>query len=74
MRWPQRRLTLAAIVWHLAAMDERITFRTKPELRGGLQAWADAEKRSLANLINVILADALEHRRLEQHQIKRRRA
>jgi predicted HicB family RNase H-like nuclease len=37
-----------------------ITIRIDPELKAKLQAEADKQKRSLANLINLILLDSIQ--------------
>jgi len=40
--------------------ETSITFRTTEELKANLQAMADKEKRTLSNMIEVLLEKAIE--------------
>lgn len=67
------RLTLAALVCkrrHMSA-TERLSLRVSPTLRKSLEDRASAERRSLSNLAEKLLAEALER---DNANPKRRRA
>ena len=47
------------------------TLRVDDEVHECLQRWAELERRSVANLIGIIIEDAVKKRKLEEGMVKR---
>jgi hypothetical protein len=45
----------------MSTKSETVTFRIRPEIKGALREAAEQERRSLANMLEIMISDWCEH-------------